>query len=258
MAVSGDARFVPGVWGPYYSAMVPGLWLTEGGQSATGALIDHVISSHARAAELRERADREKTTVYALLNDRLAEMASSLPFPAALTSELHVLPYFHGNRSPRADPSLRGAVTGLKLDDSIDSLALYYLATIQAIALGTRHIIEAMNAKGYCIDTLVACGGDTKNEVFVREHADTTGCRIVLPEEPEAVLLGSALLGAVAAGEFPSVIAGMGAMNRPGIVIEPTGGETVGYHDAKYLVFHRMYEDQLAYRELMKDGGVSG
>jgi len=258
MAVSGDARFVPGVWGPYYSAMVPGLWLTEGGQSATGALIDHVISSHARAAELRERADREKTTVYALLNDRLAEMASSLPFPAALTSELHVLPYFHGNRSPRADPSLRGAVTGLKLDDSIDSLALYYLATIQAIALGTRHIIEAMNAKGYCIDTLVACGGDTKNEVFVREHADTTGCRIVLPEEPEAVLLGSALLGAVAAGEFPSVIAGMGAMNRPGIVIEPTGGETARYHDARYRVFHRMYEDQLAYRELMKDGGVSG
>lgn len=28
-----------GVWGPYYSAMVPGLWLNEGGQSATGKLV---------------------------------------------------------------------------------------------------------------------------------------------------------------------------------------------------------------------------
>ncbi|MGE5184088.1 MAG: FGGY family pentulose kinase, partial [Acidobacteriota bacterium] len=43
LAVSRDPRFVPGVWGPYYGALVPGLWLTEGGQSATGALIDYTI-----------------------------------------------------------------------------------------------------------------------------------------------------------------------------------------------------------------------
>jgi FGGY-family pentulose kinase len=254
MAVSPEARFIPGVWGPYYSAMVPELWLTEGGQSATGALIDHVISSHARAAELEARARSEGSNVYSLLNGRLAEMAQGKPFPGVLTSELHVLPYFHGNRSPRADPTLRGAVHGLKLDDGVDALALLYLATIQAIALGTRHIIEAMNSEGYSIDTLLACGGDTKNEVFVREHADVTGCRIVLPAEPEAVLLGSALLGAVAAGEFPSVIAGMGAMNRVDRVVEPAGGEVARYHDVRYKVFHRMYSDQLAYRELMNNG----
>jgi FGGY-family pentulose kinase len=252
MAVSEQARFVSGVWGPYYSAMVPDLWLTEGGQSATGALIDHVIFSHARAAELKDEADDRGTTVYTLLNERLATLAEGASFPAALTAELHVLPYFHGNRSPRADPSLRGGVQGLKLDDSVDALALSYLATVQAIALGTRHIIEAMNAEGYAIDTLIACGGDTRNEVFVREHADATGCRIVLPSEPEAVLLGSALLGAVAAGDFPSVIAGMGALNRAGEVIEPAGGNIARYHNARYRIFHRMYEDQLAYRELME------
>lgn len=31
--------FVPGVWGPCLSAMVPELWLNEGGQSATGRLV---------------------------------------------------------------------------------------------------------------------------------------------------------------------------------------------------------------------------
>jgi ribulose kinase len=46
MAVSKVPIFTPGVWGPYYSAMVPGMWLNEGGQSATGKLIDHVIDSH--------------------------------------------------------------------------------------------------------------------------------------------------------------------------------------------------------------------
>jgi FGGY-family pentulose kinase len=252
MAVSPEARFIPGVWGPYFSAMVPDLWLTEGGQSATGSLIDHVIFSHARAAELDLETKSRGTTVYALLNERLEQLAKDQPFPAAVTTELHVLPYFHGNRSPRADASLRGAVQGLKLDDGVDSLALIYLATIQALAAGTRHIVEALNEKGYAIDTLIACGGDTKNEVFLREHADATGCRIVLPAEPEAVILGSALLGAVAAGDFPTVVAGMGAMNRAGRVIEPAGDAVRRYHDAKYTVFHKMYDDHMSYRNMMQ------
>jgi ribulose kinase len=142
-------------------------------------------------------------------------------------------------------------ISGLKLTDSVDSLALLYLATIQAIAYGTRHILEEMNKKGYRITTLLACGGDTKNPVFVREHADVTGCRIALPKEPESVLLGSAMLGAVASGDYPSVIAAMGAMSEADRVVEPAGGAVADFHDRKYQVFHRMYEDQLAYGEMM-------
>jgi FGGY-family pentulose kinase len=255
MAVSRKPLFIPGIWGPYYAAMVPGMWLTEGGQSATGALLDHVIHSHARAPELRAEADRRGSSVYALLNERLEALARGAPFPAALTRELHVLPYFHGNRSPRADPRLRGMISGLKLTDSVDALALVYLATVQAIALGTRHIVEEMNRGGYRIRTLIACGGDTKNPVFIREHADATGCRVVLPREPEAVLLGSAMMGAVAAGDRTSMIDAMSAMSAADRIIEPTGGDAAAYFDAKYRVFHRMYDDQRAYAALM--AGVS-
>ena len=46
MAVSKEAVFVNGVWGPYWSAMVPKMWLNEAGQSASGCLIDHIISTH--------------------------------------------------------------------------------------------------------------------------------------------------------------------------------------------------------------------
>jgi FGGY-family pentulose kinase len=251
MAVSKEPRFIPGIWGPYYAAMVPGFWLTEGGQSATGALIDHVVNSHARAAELKEEADRRGTTTFSLLNERLAALSTECRFPAELTAEFHVLPYFHGNRSPRANPTLRGMVSGLKLSDSVDSLALLYLATIQAIAHGTRHILEEMNKAGYGIRILIACGGDTRNPVFVREHADITGCQIVMPKEPEAVLLGSAMMGAVAAGDYPSLVAAMGAMSAAHRVVEPAGREIAQYHDRKYLVFHRMYEDQVAYGEIM-------
>jgi ribulose kinase len=163
-----------------------------------------------------------------------------------------VLPDHHGNRSPRADPTLRGMVSGLKLSDSADALALLYLATVQAIAHGTRHIVEVLRAHGYPIATILACGGGTKNDVFLREHADATGCRLVLPAETEAVLLGAAILGAVASGDQPSVAAGMGAMTRAGRVVEPAGGEVDRFHDAKHRVFQRMHDDQLAYRETMK------
>jgi FGGY-family pentulose kinase len=254
MAVTVEPRFVPGVWGPYWSAMVPGMWLTEGGQSATGALIDHSIETHARGRELADRARAEGTSVYALLNARLDELArrENLAFSAELTRDVHVLPDHHGNRSPRADPTLRGMVSGLKLSDTIDSLALLYLATVQAVAHGTRHIIDTMNAHGHAIRTVMACGGDTKNPVFVREHAEATGCPIIVPREPEAVLLGAAMLGAVASGRFPSLLSAMSAMNVADMRVEPTGGAVARFHDAKHRVFLRMHDDQLAYRAIMR------
>lgn len=39
--------FVSGVWGPYFSAMLPGKFLSEGGQSATGSVVSHVRSHQA-------------------------------------------------------------------------------------------------------------------------------------------------------------------------------------------------------------------
>lgn len=45
-------------------------------------------------------------------------------------------------RPCRADPTLQGMISGLTLGDT---LAVVYLATLQAIALGTRHIISEMN-----------------------------------------------------------------------------------------------------------------
>lgn len=253
MAVSAGPRFIRGIWGPYYSAMIPGLWLTEGGQSATGALIDHMIYSHAAAPELRREAERKGKTPYELLNARVAALARAekLTYPAELTRGLHILPDFHGNRSPRADPTLRGAISGLTLSATVDDLARLYLATIQAIACGTRHIVEEMNRRGYRIDTLFVCGGGTKNPLFLREHADITDCRLVVPREPEAVLLGSAVLGAVASGRYASILQAMNAMNRVDHVIVPASGRIARYHAARYRVFHRLHAGFMADRKTM-------
>ena len=247
MAVSTGPRFVPGIWGPYFSAMVPDLWLNEAGQSAVGSLVDHVVQTHAAYPALAEAGG----SIFDTLNGRIDRLAQGLAAPALLTAGLHVDPDFHGNRSPRADSSLRGMISGLSLSAGPDDLALLYLATLQSLAYGTRHIIETLNDTGYRIDTILASGGFTRNPVFLREHADATGCRIVLPEEPEAVLLGAAILGAVAAGAHATVQDGMAAMTRAGRIIEPDPACRT-FHDAKYAVFQKMTEDQLAYRKLMQ------
>lgn len=254
MVVSKAPRQVKGIWGPYFSAMIPGLWLTEGGQSATGALIDHVIYSHAASVDLKAEAAKRRKTIYELLNERLEVLAKSegASHPGGITHELHVLPDFHGNRSPRADPTLRGAVSGLTLSATVDDLARLYLATIQAVAYGTRHILEELAKKGCVIDTILACGGGTKNPVFLREHADITDCRILLPKEPEAVLLGSAVLGGVAAGRFKTVLAAMEAMNASERVIAPSRGPVAKYHADKYAVFQRMHTEFIACQRIMR------
>lgn len=254
MAVSKDPKFIDGVWGPYFSAMIPDMWLTEGGQSATGALIDHIIFSSSQALPLKEKAEEQDKTVYQLLNERLIQLTEQkgLDDVGALTHDLHVLPYFHGNRSPHADPSLTGGIHGLTLSSTLDELALLYLAVIQAIAYGTRHIIETLNAKGYDIQTIMATGGGTKNDIFLQQHADICKCTVLLPKEPEAVLLGSAVLGAVAGGAYANIYEAMATMNQPGKTITPQGGAVTDYHERKYSVFHKMYTDQQSYKKLMK------
>ncbi|NXG46776.1 FGGY protein, partial [Psilopogon haemacephalus] len=204
MGVSETPIFVPGVWGPYFSAMVPGLWLNEGGQSATGKLIDHVVRGHVAFPELQSKAAASACSIYTYLNSHLDLIKKSLPV-GFLTVDLHVWPDFHGNRSPLTDLTLKGMVVGLTLSRGLDELALIYLATIQAIALGTRHILETMEAAGHRINTLFLCGGLSKNPLFVQMHADITGKPVVLSKEVESVLVGAAILGACASEDFASI-----------------------------------------------------
>jgi FGGY-family pentulose kinase len=248
MGVSSHPRFIDGIWGPYYGAMIPGMWLNEGGQSATGSLIDLVIKNNSSYRDIIKAAQINGVDIYTFLNRRIEQMKKETGFK--LVRHLHVLPYYHGNRSPRADPYARGMVSGLSLSNTPDDVALLYYAAIQAIAYGTRHIIEAMNAKGYDIRKIHFSGGHLKNKLFIQEHADITGCDILIPKETEAVLLGAAILAAVAGGEYPNIPQAMRSMCRTAKVIHPDPSIFL-FHEAKYSVFKEMYDFQRDMRERM-------
>lgn len=249
IALTRDPVFVPGIWGPYFGVVTDQLWALEGGQSAAGALLDHVIARHAGSAALLQQAQAQGCRVTDLIEAHLAQMADET---ATLTQNRHVQPDFHGNRSPRAEPWRKGGSAGLTLDSGMDDLALDYLATLQALAYGTRHILQAMRDQGVVIDTLVVSGGLARNALYLREHADATGCNVVVPDQDEPVLLGCAMLGAVAAGAQADLPAAMAAMSGAGAVIAPRGGAIAAYHDRKYNVMLRMQDDYAAYVAIMK------
>jgi len=247
MAASREPKFIPGIWGPYKSAMIPGLWLTEGGQSATGSLLDFMIQNNNKYELISEEARKRNLTIYEYMNEVVAALKRREKKGPELVKDINILPYFLGNRSPNADPTARGIISGLTLDDSVESIAKLYYAIIQAIAYGTRHIIEEMNEPGYKIKRIHACGGGTKNPLWLQEHADVTGCEIILPKEPEAVLLGSAILAAVGAGRFNSIAEAAVKMSAVGQRYAPNT-KVAQFHQAKYRVFRKMYEHFKEYK----------
>ncbi|MBK5074767.1 FGGY-family carbohydrate kinase [Budviciaceae bacterium CWB-B4] len=249
MVVSPQAVMVPGVWGPYFSAMIPDWWLNEGGQSAAGALVEWTLRQSDAWPELEEMAKRQQCSYYHILNQRVAQLEQQHPFP---TYHFHILADHHGNRSPRANPDARGMESGLSLETGLDALARRYLATLQSIAYGTRHIIDVLEESGHRIDRLILCGGATKNPLWLREYANATQRTIHLAKEEDAVTLGAALLGAVACGVFSDFSQAAGAMVRYGNSIK-SDDSTASFHQAKYQVYLQMYQDQQRYHQMMSN-----
>ncbi|XP_069128185.1 FGGY carbohydrate kinase domain-containing protein-like isoform X2 [Argopecten irradians] len=252
MIVSKMEVFVPGVWGPFYSSILPGLWTTEGGQSTTGKLIDFIVQSHPAYQEVKTAAQERNIHEHDIINEVLEKQAKqrNLPSVCELTEDLHIWPDFHGNRSPLADPTLKGMICGLTLNCDMNDLALKYLATIQAIAYGTKHIIQEMRGKGLDVSVMYMCGGLRKNSVYLKTHVDVTGLPLILPDEEESVLVGAAMLGACASNDFPSLEVAMETMGGSGTIVLPSTADK-SYHEKKFRVFLEMVADQRKYDVIM-------
>ncbi|KAI8818564.1 FGGY carbohydrate kinase domain-containing protein [Fimicolochytrium jonesii] len=253
IALSAKHNFVPGVWGPYTNILLPDFHVAEGGQSITGALLTYIIRTHP-AYSLVDASTSSSSFVQ--LNEKIALLSESqsLRFSAMMTKDMHLTPDFHGNRSPLADPTLRGVLVGCEMDVSLDALARTYYAALLALGYGTRQIIDTLNSNGYTVDTLFLSGGMVQNDLFVKSLADTTGCTVVLPRETDAVLLGAAILGAAAAEggtDRNALWKAMVRMSSAGRVIKPCTGSEAEFHQKKYEVFKEIYSFQKKAKHIM-------
>jgi D-ribulokinase len=85
--------------------------------------------------------------------------------------------------------------------------------------------------------------------------ADTTGLTVALPETQEPVLLGAAMLGAVAGGIYRSIGDAMASMSAIGRLSDPTAPGIADFHRSKRAVHRLMRELERAGRTAM--GGLA-
>ncbi|WP_313591377.1 FGGY-family carbohydrate kinase [Agrobacterium cavarae] len=235
-----EPKFVPGVWGPYYSAMVPGLWLNEGGQSAAGAAIDHLISLHPAFPEAHEKARVTGVALPVMLANMASATSASPSQVVTLARGLHVVPEFLGNRAPFADPAARAVIAGLGMERDLDSLVALYVAGLCGIGYGLRQIIEAQTKAGAGIDQIIISGGAGQHDLIRQLLADASGKPVIAPQTAEPVLLGAALLGATAAHVFTDLKQGMQKLSKPGKTCEPASGTLQQLHDRRYDAFRTL------------------
>lgn len=253
MASTADPLFIPGVWGPYLGAMVPGLWLNEGGQSAAGAALDRLVALHPAAPELTAEAAALGKGLTAHLADLAAAAAPDLSDAARLAGGLIVVPDFLGNRAPHADPHARGLIAGLGMDAGRDSLIALYVAGLTGLGYGLRQIVDASRAQGARIETLVPSGGAGRHPLVRQILADCTGLPLEIPASPEPVLLGAAMLGAAAAGTQGGLKGAMASMSAMSATVQPATGPVAALHERRFAAFAALQTAERQARALMED-----
>jgi FGGY-family pentulose kinase len=235
MFASPRAELIGSAWGPYADAAMPGSWISEAGQSATGALLDHVVRLHGLEPD---------TATHRRIVARISELRDAAE---ALAPDLHVLPDFHGNRAPFAEPRALGVISGLPLDSSFEGMCRLYWRSCVAIALGVRQIVDFLREKGRSIDTLHVAGGHVKNPLLMELYTEATGCRIVEPDVPDAMLLGTAMVAAAASRLHPDLARAALAMGRAGrLRPQPAANR----YERDYRIFLEMHRQRRALEAL--------
>jgi L-ribulokinase len=214
---------LPGITGVVKDGILPGLYGYEAGQAAVGDMLAWFVGTLGVGGP----------DGFTALEERAAELAPG-------ETGLLALGWWNGNRTILADADLTGAIFGLTLHSGPDQV---YRALLEAIAFGSRRIIDNFAEHGLGVEEIVAVGGIAERSPLTMQLlADISGLRVTVPASREVPARGSALFGAVAAGIFGDISEAIGAL-RPdvGHTYEPRADAKETY-DRMYAVYRDLYD----------------
>ena len=151
---------------------------------------------------------------------------------------LFFLPYLSGERTPHADPHVRGAFVGLTLRHGRAHMTR---AVLEGVAYGLRDNLALMQEVGLgSIDQVRVSGGGAKSPLWRQILADVCGVDLVTVEAGEGAALGAALLAGVGAGVWPTAAEACGAAVELGEQTSPDP-ESRELYEPLYERFRRHY-----------------
>lgn len=176
------------IWGPYPNALTHNKWLVEGGQVTSGSVLKWTGES-----------------IMGVPRDDLPALIDRATAVDPGSHGLRALDYFMGNRTPHREARLRGAVVGLTLGTTKAEL---YRAMVEAVACGTRSVIDSFERSGVPCTRLVFSGGIERNSLWQQVTIDVLGRPAELVIGENLTLRACAVIAATAAGIVPSLGAG--------------------------------------------------
>ncbi len=152
------------------------------------------------------------------------ELGAGLRAPSGVT----FLPYLSGERTPHNDAAIRGAFIGLSHQSDRASLTQ---AVLEGVAFALRDNLEALRAAGTELSSVMAVGGGSRSQLWLKTIATALGIPVEVPADGDfGAAFGAARLGLIATENAePSSV-----LTRPGIasIIEPDRALASAYGDA--------------------------
>ena len=198
---------------------LPGLWHVMG-----------VMLSAAGSLQWYRDTFTPETRFDALMNE-----AATVP-PGA--DGVTFLPYLSGERTPHANPSARGAFTGLSLAHGRGHLTR---AVLEGVAFGLKDNLSLLAEAGLPPPAeLRASGGAMQSPLWRQVLADVLEVPLVTTSTTEGAAMGVAMLAGMGTGHWADVAEVSGAAVRTGPVIEPNPNRVDAYDDS-YQRFRALY-----------------
>ncbi|MEO1838282.1 MAG: FGGY-family carbohydrate kinase, partial [Candidatus Lambdaproteobacteria bacterium] len=108
---------------------------------------------------------------------------------------------------------------------------------IEGVAFGSELILESMRTNGFFPESIVVSGGATRSELWLQIHSDVSNLPLTLTKNPDAPLLGCAILATVGAGIYEDIPTAVEQMVQIDRVIEPNSQV-----HAEYQPFYESYK----------------
>lgn len=233
LALSEQPNHTEGLWGGFPDAVIPGLYMLEGGQTATGSIVqwfqDTFIADD----------NKSRDQIYADLNKRAATLKPG-------SNGLIALDFWQGNRTPYVDSYARGTIWGLSLAHEAHHV---YRAILESICFGTENILRTMRGAGLSVNETFVAGGPTHSDLWMQIHADVSNIPINLTRVTDAPALGGAIMASVVGRGYESLQQASEAMVHVERRIDP---DPVA-HEQYQFYFEKYRETYGRLRDLMQE-----
>ncbi|GAA4315692.1 ribulokinase [Mucilaginibacter gynuensis] len=241
-----EGKLVRGICGQVNGSVIPGMAGLEAGQSAFGdtyAWFKNILSwplnnllAQSTVLDAQTAAALKEELAEAIIPE-LSRQAALLPIE---TSNELAIDWFNGRRTPDADQSLKGAITGLNLGTDAPRV---FRALAEATCFGAKSIVDRFVQEGIPVKGIIGIGGVAKKSPFVMQMmADVLGMPIRIHQFKHTCALGAAMFAAVVAGIYATVEEAMEGMGRGFDVEYQPNKENEAVYQNRYEQYKRLGE----------------